>query len=294
MKIYYWTLACFLVFVTKVGATTNNETGPLSLKRGQTPFTENENSVRPRKIVSINLCTDELLLQLVGPSRVAALTKFSTDPEVSTVALQAKDIRQIQGDIEHVLACEPDMVLSGRFSNRETVRFFERSGIPVLVFKVPKSFENIYADIRRMAEAVGENGKAEAIIKEMQDELARLKNTSRPRRAVFFQSDHYVPGAGTFENAVMEAAGLRNIAVELGIKDYGRMGLEELIRARPDVIIFSGEQKKAKTVRGEVLGHPAIQKALPAVKTVTLPTLYLNCGSPASVEAVRILVKETQ
>jgi ABC-type Fe3+-hydroxamate transport system substrate-binding protein len=92
----------------------------------------------------------------------------------------------------------------------------------------------------------------------------------------------------------MEAAGLRNIAVELGIRDYGRMGLEELIRARPDMIIFSSEQKKGKTVRGEVLDHPAIKKALPAVKAVTLPTFYLNCGSPASVEAVRILVGETK
>ena len=264
----------------------------------------------PQRIVSINLCTDELLLRLVGPERVAALTKFSTDPEVSTVAVQAKDIRQTQGDIEHVLACGPDMVLGGRFSNQETVRFFERSGTPVLVFKVPKSFEDIYSDIRRLAAAVGEKAKGEEVIKQMQDELAVLnpdaasgvksrgaeiehRELAKGKRAVFYQSDNYVPGLGTFENAVMEAAGLRNVAVELGIRDYGRMGLEELIRARPDVIIFSSEQKKSKTVRGEVLDHPAIKKALPEVKTVTIPTLYLNCGSPVSVEAVRILVKET-
>ena len=66
-----------------------------------------------------------------------------------------------------------------------------------------------------------------------------------------------------------------------------------VIQAKPDVIIFSSEQTKTRTVRGEVLSHPAIKKALPEVKTVTLPTLYLNCGSPVSVEAVRILVRET-
>jgi len=284
----------------------------LGTLNGPSIFASDVKQARPERIVSINLCSDELLLQLVGPERVAAVTKFSTDPEASTVAARAKGLRQIQGDIEHVLACGPDMLLSGYFSNKETVRFFEKSGIPVLVFKVPKSFEDIYADIRRLAGAVGEKVKGEAIIGQMQAELVGLNPEStsgaqsqvsseikhrmlpKGKRAVFFQSDNYVPGKGTFENAVMEAAGLQNVAVELGIRDYGRMGLEELILAKPDVIIFSSEQKNVKTVRGEVLNHPAIKKALPGVKMVTIPTLYLNCGSPDSVEAVRILVKETR
>ena len=70
--------------------------------------------------------------------------------------------------------------------------------------------------------------------------------------------------------------------------------LEQMIKAQPNVVIFSSEQKNAKTIRGEVLDHPAIKKALPDVKTVTIPARYLNCGSPDSVEAVRILVKETR
>ncbi len=271
---------------------------PAMARAGEIP------SPNPKRIVSINLCTDELLLRLVGPERVAALTKFSADPEVSTVASEAKDLKRIQGGIENVQACGPDLLLGGRFSNKETLRFFSRSGIPVLTFGVPKNFEDIYAAIRKLAAAVGEPAKGEKMVAEMREELTKLKpqeglgpfSPEKPRaakRAVFFQSDNYVPGAGTFENAVMEAAGLRNIAVERGIRDYGRMGLEELILAKPDVIIFSSEQTKAHTVRGEVLSHPAIKKALPSVKTVTLPTLYLNCGSPVSVEAVRILVKET-
>lgn len=250
--------------------------------------------VSPKRIVSINLCTDVLLLRLVPPERVAALTKFSADPEVSTVAAQARDLKKIQVGIENVQACAPDLLVGGRFNNKEALRFFERTGIPVLTFDVPKDFEGIYTDIRKLAAAVGEPVQGEKVVGEMKEELAKLKPVSGvKKRAVFFQSDNYVPGSGTFENAVMEAAGLRNIAVERGVKDYGKMGLEELIQAKPDVIIFSSEQTKTRTVRGEVLSHPAIKKALPGVKIVTLPTLYLNCGSPVSVEAVRLLVKET-
>ena len=269
-------------------------------------------ATNPQKIVSINLCTDELLFQLVGPERVAAVTKFSADPEVSTVASKVKDIKRIQGNIEAVQACGPDLLLGGRFNSKETLRFFERSGIPVLIFRLPKNFEDIYADIRKLAAAVGERDKGEAIIRQMQTELAVLKpkaegssgeilrrtaaqddGEKNPPRAFFFQSGGFVPGAGTFENAIMEAAGLENLAATLGIRDYGSLSLEKLIEMKPDVLIYASDQKKRPTVRGEVLTHPAIRKALPHVKTVTLPSAILNCGSPASVEAVRILVKET-
>jgi iron complex transport system substrate-binding protein len=275
-------------------------------------------SANPQKIVSINVCTDELLLQLVGPERVAALTKFSADPEVSTVADQAKGIKQIRGGIEDVQACGPDLLLGGKFSQKETLRFFSRLGVPVLTFGVPKSFEDIYADIRKLAGAVGESQRGEAIVQGMQDELIALKQNPPPfakgerggfeqispdpslqkrgtsRKALFFQSGGLVPGEGTFENAIMEAAGLENLAASAGIRDYGSLSLEKMIQMKPDVLIFSSDQKQKPTVRGEVLSHPAIRKALPRVKTVILPSAILNCGSPASVEAVRILAREAQ
>jgi len=250
---------------------------------------------KPAKIVSINLCTDELLLQLVAPERVAALTKFSAEPEVSTVASLAKDIPKIQGNIEAVQACGPDFLVGGRFSHKETLRFFSRSGIPVLTLGVPKNFEDIYSDIRKLAEAVGEAPRGAQIVQNMKSDLAVLKPDAGPKKkAFFFQSGGLVPGLGTFENAIMEAAGLENLAATSGIRDYGNLSLEQLIQMKPEVLIFSNDQKQKPTIRGEVLTHPAIRKALPHVKTVTLPSAILNCGSPASVEAVRILVEETK
>ena len=258
-------------------------------------FASDIKQVSPKRIVSINLCTDELLLQLVGPERVAAVTKFSGDPEVSTVASRVKDIQKIQGGIEDVQACGPDLLVGGRFSHKETLRFFERSGIPVLTFAVPKNFEDIYVDIRKLAEGVGEEARGDEIIQSMRSNLAALKPASgSKKKAFFFQSGGLVPGSGTFENAIMEAAGLENLAATDGIRDYGSLSLEKLIGMKPDVLIFSSDQKQKPTVRGEVLSHPAIRKALPDVKTVILPSAILNCGSPASVEAVRILVEETK
>lgn len=249
----------------------------------------------PQRIVSINLCSDELLLQLVAPERVAALTKFSADPEFSTIAARVKDIKKIQGGIEDVQACGPDLLLGGRFSHKETLRFFSRSGIPVLTFGIPKNFEDIYSDIRKLAGAVGAISQGDQIIESMRSELAALHPVAGLRKkALFLQSGGMVPGSGTFEDAIMAAAGLENLAATAGIKDYGNLSLEALIGLKPDILIFASDQKKRPTVRGELLDHPAIRKALPHVKTVTLPSAILNCGSPASVEAVRILAEEAR
>jgi iron complex transport system substrate-binding protein len=280
MKLRTWTLAGLLFFV--------------SLSNIHAVDPEARTGV-PQKIVSINLCSDELLLQLVAPERVAALTKFSADPEFSTIAGKARDIKKIQGGIEDVQACGPDLLLGGRFSHKETMRFFRNAGIPVLTFGIPKNFEDIYADILRLAAAVGEVALGDQIVMSMKAELVSLRpKAPSKQRAIFLQSGGLVPGLGTFENAIMEAAGLENLAAASGIKDYGSLSLEQLIRMKPNILIFASDQKKRPTVRGEVLDHPAIKKALPHVKSVTLPSAILNCGSPASVEAVRILVKEAQ
>lgn len=302
---------CFFIFVTieSVLALENREA---PIPEGKSQGSLSGEDVSPQRIVSINLCTDELLLRLVEPGRVAALTRFSDNADVSTVWEVAQGIKKTEPDIESILACGPDLLLGGRFSNREALHFFQYSDTPVLVFDVPKSFEDIYRDIRTLAEAVGEPEKGETIIRQMQTGLAELKaeagesrkkillsgatqddGKGNKRRAIFFQSGGFVPGSETFENAIMEAAGLENLAATLGIKDYGSLSLEKLIEMKPDILIFASDQKKQPTVRGEVLAHPAIRKSLSHVKTVTLPSATLSCGSPASVEAVRILVKET-
>ena len=40
----------------------------------------------PERVVSMNLCADELVLRLADPAQVAAVTYFARDPRGSTVA----------------------------------------------------------------------------------------------------------------------------------------------------------------------------------------------------------------
>ena len=71
----------------------------------------------PRRIVSLNLCTDQLLM-LLAPERIAALSILATDPLLSVMAAEARRYPLVRGDAEEVLRFDPDLVVAAPFAAR--------------------------------------------------------------------------------------------------------------------------------------------------------------------------------
>ncbi len=244
----------------------------------------------PQRIVSINVCAEELLLLIADPSQIVAVTGFEKSPEASRILKTSPRIKKIRATVEEILAQKPDLVLTGAFTNREAVRFLKILGIRVMVVKVPHNFEDVYRNIEEISKTVGHEDRGRLLIEGMKQALTRVRpEMPKQESAMFFQSEGYTPGAGTFEDSIMQAAGLQNLASRLGIRDYGRLSLEEIVRQKPDIFIFSSDQKENSSIRGSVLNHPAVKKLVPDAKRVVIPACLLNCGAPVSAEAVKIL-----
>ena len=64
---------------------------------------------RPRHVMSLSMCTDALLLELLPPERIASLTYYSRDPGNSHQWPQAAKVRINWGTVEEVLAEKPDL-----------------------------------------------------------------------------------------------------------------------------------------------------------------------------------------
>src|SRR5579872_91380 len=66
----------------------------------------------PRRIVSLTLATDEMLLDLVPVERVIGVTFLVDDPEISNVAGRyPPDVPRLrQGDAERIVGMQPDLV----------------------------------------------------------------------------------------------------------------------------------------------------------------------------------------
>ncbi|MEO1895141.1 MAG: hypothetical protein ABGX32_02600, partial [Methylococcales bacterium] len=75
----------------------------------------------PQRIVSINLCTDQLLMLLAKRENIESVSYFAANPDASAMFEEAAGIRKNQGQAEEILQMKPDLILAGTFTARPAV-----------------------------------------------------------------------------------------------------------------------------------------------------------------------------
>ena len=82
----------------------------------------------PRRVVSFNICADQLVVALADPAQIAGLSPYATDPTLSAVADEARAFRRIQWHAESTIPLEPDLVLVGPRDRSVTQRILTALG----------------------------------------------------------------------------------------------------------------------------------------------------------------------
>src|SRR6186997_1274922 len=85
----------------------------------------------PRRIVSFNLCADQLVVALADSDQIAALSPYAHDRHLSVVAERARRFKTLDWSAEGTVALGPDLVLVGPNDRRETRRMLTGLNIPV-------------------------------------------------------------------------------------------------------------------------------------------------------------------
>ena len=67
------------------------------------------------RVVSMNVCTDQLLLPLADPAQILGLSRFSRDAWQSWAAENARRYPNLSGGAEDVLVLKPDIVAASLF-----------------------------------------------------------------------------------------------------------------------------------------------------------------------------------
>ena len=65
----------------------------------------------PARIVSVNLCADQLVLALADRNQIAGLTHNAIDPEMSGAAAKARGLPLLGNSAEQILAIDPDLIV---------------------------------------------------------------------------------------------------------------------------------------------------------------------------------------
>jgi len=244
------------------------------------------------RIVSLNLCTDQLLMLLADRTRIASITHLAFDPGTSAMAAQATGLTANHGFAEEILPLDPDLVLAGAFSARPTVFLLRRLGYRVVEIPVASDFDDIRANIRTLAAAIGARHRGEALIKNFDQQLEHatagiLTSDGSPVGALHW-ANSYSSGAHTLADAVVQFSGFRNLASELGISGPAQLPLERLIASDPDILII-GRVRDGAALAHETLRHPAMRRTFDKRKKVSIPDNLWVCGTPFVAEAVRRL-----
>ncbi|MGE0698970.1 MAG: ABC transporter substrate-binding protein [Hyphomicrobiaceae bacterium] len=248
----------------------------------------------PRRIVSLNLCTDALLLDLVPRERIAALSHLAADPLVSPVAERAKDIPWTRGEAERVLAFDPDLVLAGTFTTPATLDLLERISRRVERVPLASDIDGIRAAVLQVAGSVGERAKGAELVRRLDETLAAAAADApkgrRPSAAVY-QVNGLSSGPGSLADALMTAAGLANHTAALGLGASGALPLELLAARPPDLVVLSGPADEYRTVVAENLRHPALAAVLAGRASAVVPWRLWLCGTHHAGEAVSLLAR---
>jgi iron complex transport system substrate-binding protein len=235
--------------------------------------------------MSLKICTDELLLDLVPPSRIASVTFLSREKAGLKFWPQAAVIPVSHGTAEEILKLHPDLILTDPFMAPALRPLLAKTGARVIEVPPAENFDQIRSVTRMVAKAVGEEARGEQLIARMDADLRALAahRPKKPLTVAGWGGGGYVPGTGGLFDAILTAAGARN--VERGA--FGYYDVESLIAANPDALVYGDTYDGTTSLRADQDLHPALLRRY-AGRRVSYASLY-GCGIPQSAAMARQL-----
>lgn len=241
--------------------------------------------VVPRRVVSLNLCADQLVLALADRGQIAGLTRNAASPEMSGEAARAHGLPILGNSAEQVLAIDPDLVIGMPARRSAAMGMLKGQNYRMLDLKSADTLDAIYASIRETAVALGHPERGEAMVAQMEADLARLPKKGGGKVAAYYQRRGFMTGTGTLIDDLMTRVGLVNLAAKLGKPPLSQLSLEEMVAAKPDYLIVESATDRITDQGTEMLHHPALR----GIPRISVPQAWTVCGGPAYVKAARAM-----
>jgi iron complex transport system substrate-binding protein len=246
------------------------------------------------RIVSMNVCSDQLLLSLADPDQIIGLSRYAGDAWQSWAASDARRYPILSGGAEDVLVAKPDVVVASLFDKRSTRELLKANGLHLVEFTVPRTLIEVKDQIREMGEVVQHPDRAAAEIARLDAAIARARAAgwNKHYRVLPLSRRGWVSGEDSLVNSLLTETGLLNPAAELGVAAGGFASLEAIVRLRPDFILVSEAGDRAEDDGRAFLLHPALERFYPPDKRIVIPERLTVCGGVMLADALDLLTAE--
>jgi iron complex transport system substrate-binding protein len=236
----------------------------------------------PRRVVSFNLCADQLVLALADREQIAGLSPYAADPMLSVVADAARDFRRLDWQAETTLTLKPDLVLVGPNDRSITRRMLTALGMRVEEVGFVRDLDSARRQIAEVAALLGHPERGVQLIADLDAARARLARLPRLpyRTALVVERGGYIQGPSSLAAALLEQAGLdppSGAPAGYG----GFIPLEQLIVLKPDLIFLKDPPRVPDDQGSLYFLHPALDALYPPQRRIALPERYTMCGGPA-------------
>lgn len=238
----------------------------------------------PRRVASLNLCTDELLLLLAAPGQIASVTHLSQQEAETPLWRQARGYPRNDGSLLSAVALRPDLVVTMGGGIRDRTDIAGRLGIPTVDLVSAQSLADVSENIRRLAAALGRPEAGTLLLRQ----LARLIRSRPPLRVdtIWLGGGGLTVAATGLEAQWMTLAGLRQRSIQ-----GDRVSLETLIARPPALLLRSDYRAGQYSNRQRWLTHPAARHAA-NLRTVATDGRLWTCMGPLLIGEIERLRRE--
>lgn len=203
---------------------------------------------KPQRILTVSAGTDELMLGLVEPERMAAINESLADTAHTNIPWVRDRIPTVivrSPSVEQVAALHPDLVVVTPWMPRENIDAIRTLNVPVLVCRSAATMEDIHANIRLFAAAVGEEERGEKLIGKMEDKIAEIRaklaqvpEEKKHRSIALISIMVNYGGAGCTFDELCRYTESVNAKAAAGNRMGHEMTKEQLVAANPDYLFF--------------------------------------------------------
>jgi iron complex transport system substrate-binding protein len=233
----------------------------------------------PRRVVSLDLCTDWLLAHYAQRSpdvmpRVAALSPLMRQhaDQWNTGAWPSHD-----GSLEQVLQFRPDLVITGEFNALLLRRRLTSLGKRVEVLPLPTHLADIDSYEKRLLSLLG-------LPDSLADAPAAPATGGERKRLLLLGANGIGTGRGTLEDEILRRAGWTNYVQDHG---YVRLDLERIAADPPDAVLWAAPAGPALANRFSE--HPVLKRVVAASHWLQTETWRWQCPGPWTWQLVREL-----
>lgn len=234
----------------------------------------------PSRIISVGAATDDIILSLVDPNRVVAISGTANNVPNQSAQVQGR----VTSSVESVVSFNPDLVIIPDYVGPDVIQSLRDAGLPVYVYIVPRSIEESKNLILSLADLVGAPDKGQAVVRDMDGKIKAIDQSTAgasPQKSVaYMTSTGLAGGVGSVFDDMTHYIHFKNAAADLGYSQFVTGTREDVVAYNPDVIIVPtndyGDPTKPDATVDDILRDPAFAN----VKAVKNKEVYQVDAKP--------------